>query len=151
MVSTSGSSDHNQRHCLGRQHWRAVFWPLMLITSVGMASILFLISCARVSELELTAYRLERQIDEQQAARSRLWQTVSRLYDRSELRRFVNNEGMILVTNGTTKVTLPPLPPEQWVISPSFSCTAPTNAVESDGIYLVSRLAGADDSTRRRR
>ena len=118
MVSTSGSSDHNQRHCLGRQHWRAVFWPLMLITSVGMASILFLISCARVSELELTAYRLERQIDEQQAARSRLWQTVSRLYDRSELRRFVNNEGMILVTNGTTKVTLPPLPPEQWVISP---------------------------------
>ncbi len=118
MTSSTSRADNNHTHQLPGLSWRGLFWPVMLITSVGLASIVFLISCARVSELELTVNRLQRQIDEQQAARSRLRQTISQLYDRGELRRFVNSQGMVLFSQGTTEVKLPGLPPKQWAISP---------------------------------
>ena len=117
--STTSQSSHAQspHHSQGWA-WRAVVWPALLITCIGAVSILFLICCARVSELELDANRLQRQIDEQIAVRSQLWRTTAGLHDRAELRQFVREQGMILAPAGTDQMDLPPLPPEQWAISP---------------------------------
>ena len=90
----------------------------MLINCVGAASILFLIFCARVSQLELQANRLQRQIAEQLAAQKQWWQTVSQLRDRAQLRRFAKDRGMTFTPEDTDDVTLPSLPPTQWVVSP---------------------------------
>ncbi len=95
-----------------------VVWPTMLITCIGAISITFLIACARLSELELQSSRLQRRIDEQLAARNHWRRAVSQLCDRAALRRFVQEEGMTLGPAATDEITLPPLPPKQWAISP---------------------------------
>lgn len=112
----------------------------MLITCIGAASITFLIACARVSELELQSNRLQRQIDEQLAARNHWWRTVSQLRNRAELRRLVQEQGMTLAAAQTDEITLPPLPPKRWVISP-LTPQVPAPEREHRAVYAEREIA----------
>jgi len=117
-TSVTRSLQLNAQRSRAHRGWPRLLWPGMLINCIGAASILFLIFCARVSELELQANRLQRQVDEQLAAQKQLWRRVSQLRDRAELRRFAALQGMLFAPADADDVTLPPLPPEQWAISP---------------------------------
>ena len=100
--------------------WWKMIWPGLIITCIGLASILFLICCARVSVLELEVGQLERQIDKQMGGQCQLWQRVAELRDRGRLREFVSNTDppMVLVPADTDLVALPALPEQEWHISP---------------------------------
>ncbi len=101
-----------------RTIWSEIIWPGLIITCIGLASILFLVSCARVSQLELQVSSLHRQIDKQMAAQRQLWQRVAELRDRTRLREFVaDSDDMVLAPKVRDYVELPALPAEQWTIS----------------------------------
>ena len=98
--------------------WWEIIWPGLIITCIGLASLLFLVSCARVSELELQVSSLQHQIDKQMAAQRQLGQRVAELRDRTRLREFVaDSDDMVLAPVVSDYVQLPALPAEQWTIS----------------------------------
>ena len=100
--------------------WWEIIWPGLIITCIGLASILFLICCARVSVLELEVGELDRQIDKQRGTQSQLRQRVAELSDRGRLREFVKNANppMVFQPADTDVVQLPALPEQEWNSSP---------------------------------
>jgi len=98
--------------------WWEIIWPGLIITCIGLASILFLISCARVSVIELQTGNLRRQIDKQMSRQHRLRQQVAQLRDRARLREFAAEANMVFEPADTDIVQLPTLPEQQCSISP---------------------------------
>ena len=98
--------------------WNEIIWPGLIISCIGLASILFLVFCARVSVLELQARSLDRQIDKQTATQRQLWHRVAALRDRARLREFADHTNMVFEPEATDTVQLPALPQQQWTISP---------------------------------
>jgi len=107
-----------QRRGDGRIIWWEIIWPGLIITCIGLASIVFLISCARVSVLELQTGNLRRQIDKQTSRQHRLRQQVAQLRDRARLRQFAANANMVFEPADTDIVQLPALPEQRCSISP---------------------------------
>ena len=98
--------------------WWEIIWPGLIITCIGLASILFLISCARVSVIELQTGNLRRQIDKQTSRQHRLRQQVAELRDRARLREFAAKANMVFEPADTDIVQLPTLPEQRSSISP---------------------------------
>ena len=98
--------------------WWEIIWPGLIITCIGLASILFLISCARVSILELQTGNLRGQINKEISRQHRLQQQVAQLRDRARLREFAAKENMVFQPAATDTVQLPVLPEQRCSISP---------------------------------
>jgi len=107
-----------QKRGNGRTIWWKIIWPGLIITCIGLASILFLISCARVSVLELQTRNLRRHIDKQVSRQHQLRQQVAQLRDRARLREFAAKAGMVFEPADTDIVQLPALPEQRCSISP---------------------------------
>jgi len=97
--------------------WWEIIWPGLIITCIGLASILFLVSCARVSELELQVSDLQEQIDQEMSRQHRLSQQIAQLCSHRRLREFAQQTGMVFEPEGTDLVQLPALPEQRRTIS----------------------------------
>ena len=101
-----------------RTIWWDLVWPALIITSIGSAGILFLICCARVSELELQTGELSRQIKRELATQRRLSQQLAQLQDRARLRDFAQQAGMVFSPEGTDLVQVPDVSDQDRPVSP---------------------------------
>ena len=119
MAVNSGQAAQSATHNRGRLHivWREIIWPGLIITCIGLASILFLISCARVSELELEVGNLRRQIDQETSKQCQLSQQIARLRSHRRLREFAQRAGMVFQPADTDLVQLPALPEQRGTVS----------------------------------
>ena len=107
----------SRNHARLRTIWREIIWPGLIITCIGLASILFLISCARVSELELQTGNLRRQIDQEVSKQSQLSQQIAQLRSHRRLREFAERAGMVFEPEDTDLVQLPALPEQRGTVS----------------------------------
>ncbi len=107
----------SRNHAGLRIIWREIIWPGLIITCIGLASIFFLISCARVSELELQTGNLRRQIDQETSEQCRLSQQIAQLRSHRRLREFAERTGMVFEPEDTDLVQLPALPEQRGTVS----------------------------------
>jgi len=119
VAANSGQAAQFASHNNARLHviWREIIWPGLIITCIGLASILFLISCARVSELELQTGNLSRQIDQETSKQCRLSQQIAQLRSHTRLREFAQRAGMVFEPEDTDLVQLPALPEQRGTVS----------------------------------
>ena len=110
MAGNGEQAEERQARRRGlRATWTQIVWPGLVITCIGVAAVVFLISCARVSVMELEVRDLSRQIDKQTAVRCQLWQRIAQLRDRGRLRAFAEQAGMVFEPGASDLVQLPVL------------------------------------------
>jgi hypothetical protein len=122
--------------------WWYLVGPVILLTALAFAAILFIYTCARESELDLQVRYAQSRVERLKAEHQTLCARINQTRDPAALREVAVQSGMVFTPAGVDRVALPhALPPQHVELSPladlPLGPAAPSPPLPSDSLAHV--------------
>ncbi len=98
--------------------WFELIRPALVIAAIGLAAVVYLYGCARLSVIECDLERLDRSIEQQHAVALDLQRQLAQLQTAERIQNHIA-EHDLGQPRGTLQITLTDTPPELYAVLPS--------------------------------